>query len=67
MHCLPSSLVDMCICKYYLERFVPRSPFIRGWSMIVRVSAVLNSWFATTCQVAMLVVNTRNIFFEEFT
>ena len=67
MHCLPSSLVDMCICKYYCERFVPRSPFIRTWSMRVRVSAVLNPWFATTWQVTMLVVNTRNIFFEEFT
>ena len=64
MHCLPSSLVDMCICKYYCERFVPRSLFISRWSMIVRVSAVLNSWFATTRQVAMLVVNTRNIFWR---
>ena len=32
MHCLPSSLVDMCICKYYCERFVPRSLFISRWS-----------------------------------
>ena len=67
MHCLPSSLVDMCICKYYCERFVPRSPLISRWSMIVRVSAVLNSWFPTTWQAVMLLVNTRNIFIEEFT
>jgi len=63
MHCLPSSLVDIRICKYYCERFVPRSPFKSRWSMIVRVSAVLNSWFAATWQAAILVANTRNTFF----
>ena len=62
MHCLPSSLVDMCICKYYCERFVPRSLFISRWSMIVRVSAVLNSWFATTRWLSI-----QETFFEEFT
>ena len=62
MHCLPSSLVDMCICKYYCERFVPRSPLISRWSMIVRVSAVLNSWFATTRWLSI-----QETFFEEFT
>ena len=62
MHCLPSSLVDMCICKYYCERFVPRSLFISRWSRIVRVSAVLNSWFATTRWLSI-----QETFFEEFT